>query len=378
MHTPEDSRSPEELSGADGQQLPPRNFAAPGDSQRPADEEAQTEPLYEIFRSGFGRSVLRRFRDMVVTLFLMSLLLFLVFQILPGDPITMMLGTQGSPEKRAALEAELQLGRSPLERYAHSISGLFDPAHPSKSLRFQKPVRSLMQGRLRLTCFLSLYAFVLIILMSIPLALLSYAKQGSALDRFISLLAQFFMSIPGFFMGILLILLFGFLFQQYDPGAYSKAGKGFSEQLAALSLPAFSLALPKLSQAVQFLRTALIEGQEEEYLRTARSKGAGPARLLFCHLLRNSLLPYLTALALILAELLTGSLVAEQVFVLPGIGRMLFTAIESRDLPLAQGILMTLGFIVVLINFTVDMLCYLVDPRLRSAEAVGNERGGDV
>ncbi len=322
---------------------------------------------------------LRKFRDVAATLLLMSLLVFLVFYIIPGDPITMMLGTDARPEKRAALEEELQLHQPPLLRYWHSVEGLWNHRQPSLSLRFQKPVAGLIASRLGVTMTLAILAFLIVLILCFPLAILASRRAGGWLDRLLSMGTHFFMAIPGFFLGILLILLFAFILKLVRPGYFVPLRQGFWPYLGSLFLPALAVALPKLSQAVQFLRSSLLESKNEDYVRTARSKGASEARVLFHHRLRNSLLPLVTTLGLILAELMTGSLVVEQVFVLPGIGRLLFTAIEARDLPLAQGIILTIAFIVVMINLLCDLISRLIDPRLDSAAATGGrEEAGDV
>lgn len=345
-----------------------------------ADRRHETAiPGQRMRRKAFLRFLARKLRDVVATLLMMSLLVFWVFYIIPGDPVTMMLGTHATPEKKAALEAELKLDQPALTRYISSVTGLFNPHDPSLSIRFGKPVRSLIADRIGVTVTLALMAFLIILVLSFPLAILCARREGGLADRAISFTAQLFMAVPGFFLGIILILVFAFVFKIFDPGHFVPLKDGLWAHVRSLILPAFAVSLPKLSQAVQFLRTALIQGKEEDYVRTARSKGASPGRVLFVHLLRNSLLMMITTLGLILADLLTGSLVVEQVFVLPGAGRLLFTAIEARDLPLTQGIILTIACMVIFINLMSDLISRLIDPRLDSADATGGrEEAGDV
>jgi peptide/nickel transport system permease protein len=318
----------------------------------------------KLSRSDYWRFLGAKLRDLVFTLWLMSLIVFLIFYIIPGDTVTMLLGTEATPEKRAALEAELNLDQPPLERYRHSLRGLWDPDDPSISLRFRQPVRDLIAPRLGLSLGLALYGFVLIVLLSLPLSIISAWWENSWIDKLTSSLAQIFMAVPGFFLGILLILLFAFAFSSFQVGNYQPATADFWGHLQGLFLPALALALPKVAQAQQFFRAELVKAKSAPYVRTARSKGAGSWRVLFCHMFRNSLRPFVTSLGLILAELITGSLVVEQVFVLPGMGRLLFTAIETRDLPLAQGLILTIAALVILLNALVDLLNALIDPRI--------------
>lgn len=307
----------------------------------------------------------RQGMKMLLSLFLSSLLVFFSFYALPGDPLDLMLGTEASEEKREALAAALHLDQGPMESYRRSVFGLFSQKDPVMSIRFQQPVRSLMLGRLGLSLRLAFLAFAMVLALALPLAILAVRRPQGRLDRFISGLSQFLMAIPSFFMGMLLILLFGFVFKLYRLGAYQALSSGLLAHLRSLLVPALALALPLLFRALQFLRSALLETAEADYVRTARSKGAGFWRILWVHRLRNSFLAFVTTLGVILAELITGSFLVEQIFVLPGLGRLLFTAIEARDLPLAQGIILSLAGLVILINGLADQLNAWIDPRLK-------------
>lgn len=317
----------------------------------------------------------KKFRDVLFTLVLMSLLVFAIFHVIPGDPVAMILGTDAPPEKRAALEEQLQLDRPAHQRYISSLTGLFDRENPSKSIRFQKPVRDLIREPFKVTLNLALLSFFLILLAAVPLAIICAVREGKWADRIIGAVSQLFMAIPPFFLGILLILLLSLALRSFQTVKYVPLAGGFWRSQLSLLLPAVAIALPKLSQVIQFLRSELVLGKREDYVRTAKSKGAGPARILFLHLMRNSLLPLVTTLALVLADLFTGSLIVEQVFLLPGISRLLIAAIEARDLPLAQGIVMLIALLVILVNLAGDLGARLIDPRLDSADATGGKGG---
>lgn len=334
-------------------------------------------PGFSDTRKDFFRFLLRKGWDLIFTLFLMSLIVFLLFYIIPSDPIAMMLGTEGSPERKAALEKILDIDKPLVERYLNSVLGLFSKDNPSLSIRFQKPVGELILPRLALSFNLAVLAFILVTLIAVPLAILSALSKHRAIDSFFSYLSDFFLAIPGFFLGIVLIIIFAFVFKQFQVGHYVPFTQGFWPHLKSLFLPALALALPKVAQAQQFYRTALLKTKEEDFIRTVKAKGASPFRLVFHHLLRNSLIPLVTSLGLIFADLITGSLIVEQVFVLPGAGRILLTAIEARDFPLAQGLILVIAAAVIIINALVDLLNALIDPRIVSPEAavMGGEDG---
>lgn len=320
----------------------------------------------------------KKIRDVLFTLVLMSLLVFAIFHVIPGDAVAMILGTDAPPEKRAALEEELQLDQPAYQRYFRSLTGLFDRENPSKSIRFQKPVRELIRKPFAVSLNLALLSFILILLAAVPLAIVCSVREGKLADRLIGAVSQLFMAIPPFFLGILLILLLSLALRSFHTVKYIPLSQGFWRSQVSLLLPAVAIALPKLSQVIQFLRSELVQGKREDYVRTAKSKGAGPARILFLHLMRNSVLPLVTALSLILAELFTGSLIVEQVFLLPGISRLLIAAIDARDLPLAQGIIMLIALLVILVNLAGDLGARLIDPRLDSADATGGGKGGSL
>lgn len=312
--------------------------------------------------SGF---ILRQLRDMIITLLLMSCFVFLIFYIIPGDPVTMILGTHASADRREALAHELNLDKPPLLAYKDSLVGLFSLEHPAQSIRFRQPVRSFMAPRLALTLRLAALAFALILFLAVPLAILCARFPHSFLDRFLSYLAEIFMAVPGFFLGILLVILFSLVLGQGSWARFVPLEAGTGAHLQSLILPALALALPQIGRAQQFYRTALLATRQEDYVRTAEAKGASPARVIYFHMIRNSLLPLVTSLGVILAELITGSLVVEQVFGLPGAGKLLLSAILARDLPLAQGLILAIAGLVIVINTLVDLINAFIDPRLQ-------------
>lgn len=305
----------------------------------------------------------RRFFKLFVLLFVISILLFSAFRFLPGDPAQAMLGLSASPEKVEELREKMGLNDPLHEQYLNSLTGLFSKTDPLLSYRFKKPVTSLIKDRLSLSFALTIYSFLLILLISIPLALIAAYYPEKKIDYTISVLNRVFQSIPPFFLAMLLTIFTAKVFNVFQKQFYPHDGD-FLIKLKALTLPALSIALPRLAQAFQFLRDALIEQWKKDYVWTARSQGAHEKRILLKQLLPNALVPFVTATGLVLADLLTASLVVEQVFKLPGLGRLMATAVSQRDFPLAQGLLLFFSFIIIVLNRLVDLLNRLVDPRL--------------
>ncbi|MDO5734539.1 MAG: ABC transporter permease [Eubacteriales bacterium] len=330
------------------------------------------------------RRILRNLLAFISLLLAISILLFAAFRFLPGDPARAMLGLSAEETKVQELRHELGLDKPLLEQYTQSILGIFRQDKPLLSLRFKEPVLDLIKARLPLSLSLALFAFVLILLIAIPLALLAAYYDGRTADWLSGILTRIMQAIPPFFMAMLLSLILATLFNYYRPSFYPQ-NAALSERLKALALPALAIALPRLSQAFQFLRDALVAEWSKDYVLTARSQGAGRARILLSQLLPNALIPFITASGLIFAEILSSSLIIEQVFKLPGIGQLLFAAVAQLDFPLAQSIILLLACLIISINRAVDFLNRSLDPRLtiksRSSspvtlKALGSNQGG--
>ncbi len=309
------------------------------------------------------RRLLEPIVKLVLLLFIISLLLFLAFRFLPGDPARAMLGLSASPERVESLREEMGLNDPLAKQYLRSLTGLFSDTDPLRSFRFKKPVSSLIADRLPLSAGLTVYSFVLILVLSIPLALVAAYRPEKPLDFGVSFLTRILQSIPPFFLAMLLTIVSAMVFGIFQKSFYPHNGSFFTK-LKALTLPALSIALPRLSQAFQFLRDALVDEWKKDYVWTARSQGAHRPRILLKQLLPNALVPFITATGLILVELLTASLIVEQVFKLPGLGQLLFTAVSQRDFPLAQTLLLFFAFWIIVLNRLVDVLNRVVDPRL--------------
>ncbi len=301
---------------------------------------------------------------LIITLFIVSLLAFLAFEIIPGDAATQRLGTEATPEALEALREELGLNRPLLVRYFDWLCN-FLSGDMGVSYSYSIPVRDMLASKLPITGVLTLMSIVMITVVSIPLGILQGRYAGRLPDLGATMLGQILMSVPPFFLGIVLTLVFGLILRFFTPGDFVSYTDSVSDFLRCLLFPAIAIAVPKIAQTAKMLRTSILQETGEEYVRTARSHGRSYSGVLYVHVLRNALIPVLTFLAQMIADIAAGSLIIEQVFSIPGIGRLLLTSIANRDYPVAQAIIVILAFLVVVINYLVDVLCRIIDPRVR-------------
>ena len=306
----------------------------------------------------------KKFLTLIITLFIVSLLAFLAFQVIPGDPTTKMLGTEATEEARAALRAELGLDGNVLARYFRWL-GDFLRGDMGISYSYQMPVSQMLADKLPITFLLSAMSFLFTVALSIPLGILVGSARSKAMDVAISALDQMVMSVPPFFLGILATYLFGTVLNLFSTGNFVSYTVSWSGCLGYLVLPALSIAIPRVAMTVKMLRSSILSELERDYVRTARSRGADRRRILSRHVLKNALIPVITFLAVSAAEIMTGSIIIEQVFAIPGVSRLLLASISSRDFPVVQAIVVILAAWIVLVNFAADLLYQLADPRIR-------------
>ena len=310
------------------------------------------------------RYAAKKLFTLIITLFIVSLLAFLAFQIIPGDPTTAMLGTQATPEARAELQAELGLDRPVPVRYWDWLTS-FLTGDFGESYSYRLPVAGLLGEKLAITGVLILMAFLFTIVLSIPLGILAGSIRNPVLDKLMTALDQVVMSVPPFFLGILTCYLFGTLLRVFVPGDFVSYTQDWGAFLSYLILPALSIALPRVAMTVKMLRGSILEQLGEDYVRTARSRGLPRGEILRRHVLKNALLPVITFLAVSAAEIMTSSIIVEQVFTIPGVGRLLLSSISNRDFPVVQAIVVILAAWIVVVNLVADELYQLADPRIR-------------
>jgi ABC-type dipeptide/oligopeptide/nickel transport system permease component/ABC-type transport system substrate-binding protein len=297
------------------------------------------------------------------TLLVATAIVFIVVQIVPGDPVRYMMGLQAEPSAVAAMRQQLGLDAAPLQRYLLWLQGL---AHGDfgQSYTYRIPVGTLIAERLQVSLPLALYALLLSTAIAFPVGLLAAARRGRAADVLLTSLTQLGLAVPNFWLGMLLVLLFAITLHWASAGGFPGWSLGFRPALGALTLPAFALAMPQAAILARVLRGALIETLREDYIRTARAKGAGEWPVLWRHALPNALVPVLTILGMQFSFLLAGGVIIENVFFLPGLGRLVFQAIEQRDLMVVQSVVIVLVLAIVCVSFSVDLLYELVNPRL--------------
>jgi peptide/nickel transport system permease protein len=307
-----------------------------------------------------------RFFSLALTLIVASLVIFLVLEVVPGDPASFMLGLNATPESAAALSEALGLNGSPPVRYFNWITGMLQGDF-GISYSYKVPVAELVRERVWVSLPLAFYALILSTLIAFPVGLLAASKRNSATDVSIMGLTQLGVAVPNFWFAMLLVLFFAVTLRWFSAGGFPGWDEGVFNGLHALTLPAIALALPQASILARVMRSALLDTLSEDYIRTARAKGLNPRQTLWRHAMRNALIPVLTIIGLQFSFLLAGGIIIENVFFLPGLGRLVFQAITSRDLITVKSVVMILVFVIVLITFLVDITYAMVDPRLRRA-----------
>lgn len=299
----------------------------------------------------------------LLTLFCVALLSFFLFQIIPGDAALSRLGTDATAEQLAELRAEYGYDRNIIVRFFSWLGGVFT-GDLGVSIKYGPiTVAELIGQRLPVTVWLGLISILMITLLSIPIGLLCAKRPGGIVDRTSDWLAHIFMAIPSFVQGILITLIFGIILELFIPGKYVSPGNDFGGFLQSLFFPALAVALPKIAMTVKFMKTSVKKELRLDYVRTARAKGNTGNGILWKHVLKNSLLPVITFIGLIVAEVMAGSIMVEKVFNLPGLGLLLVNSIANRDFNVVQAIVMYIAIIVIAVNFLVDIIYKLIDPR---------------
>jgi len=314
----------------------------------------------------------RRLAALAATLAVASVVVFAVLELLPGNAAEVILGDTATPESLAALQAKLGLDRPPLERYGQWVGDLLQ-GQTARSISYDTPTAELIAERMRVTLPLAVMAMLMTVIIAISTGVYAASRHNRMADVGVMAATQLGIALPNFWFAILLILLFAVKLQWVSAGGFpgwsSDDGGGLWAGLVALILPAVALALVQAAILSRVTRSAVLEVLREDFVRTARAKGLSQRQALWRHVLRNAMIPVLTIMGLQFANLITGTIVIENVFVLPGIGRLVFQAISNRDLVVVRDVVMLLAAVVVVVNFVVDVLYAWVDPRLRRGDA---------
>ncbi|MCL2093170.1 MAG: ABC transporter permease [Treponema sp.] len=306
----------------------------------------------------------------LITLILVSVLCFLAFLIIPGDAALLALGTEATQEQIEALQEELGLNMSLPAQY-FSWLGRFLRGDQGYAARFRgATITGLILERLPVTITLALLSFSFMLLIAVPVSLFAARREHSLAGRIITTLTALNISVPGFFLGILFIWVFGLIFRLFVPGAYIDYRDDVFGFISYMIFPALAIALPNAAFLIKFLRSAIQREFNSDYARTARSKGGSRPYILKNHVFKNASIPGITLLGMIIGDILSGSLVIEQVFSIPGLGRLLITSINSRDFPMIGTLMMYVAFIVIMANTAADIALQMVDPRIRLEKRV--------
>ena len=302
----------------------------------------------------------RRLTALMVTLLVASLLIFLLLEILPGDPAAVILGVGAQEDTLRALRAELGLDLPAPVRYLNWLGEVLQ-GDLGRSYTYDTPVQELLLNRVELSLPLALLAILLSTGIAIPLGVFAASRHRKVADTGIMGFAQLGVAVPNFWFAILLILLFSVRLGWFSAGGFAGWDAGWFPAFKSLVLPAVALALPQAAILARVTRSSVLETVQEDYIRTARAKGLSRSQALWRHAVRNALIPVVTILGLQLSFLLAGTIIIENVFYLPGVGRLLFQAIAQRDLMVVKNLVLVLAATVVLINFLVDLLYAVLD-----------------
>lgn len=309
--------------------------------------------------------VIKKVGTMIFTLCIVCFLIFGAFSMIPGDPALSKLGTQATESSLNALREEMGLNRPFLVRFGdwfiHALQGDF-----GASYSYNMPVAEMVMDKIPITITMTLMAFVFIVVISIPLSVYTVKHENGMVDKVIMVLNQVLMAVPPFFSGILITFVFGILLKWFVPGGYVSYDTNFGGFLGYMIFPAIAIALPKIAMTVKLFRSSLLQEKKKEYVRTAYSKGNNTRGVLYGHILKNALIPVITFLGMVLTDMIAGSIIIEQVFNIPGLGRILLTSISNRDYPVVEAIVLCIAVLVIVVNFLVDVLYHVIDPRMRT------------
>ena len=305
----------------------------------------------------------KKISGLIIALLIVTMAAFAAFEIIPGDPARTILGTEATEESVIALREEMGLNRPLPQRYLEWVKD-FVSGDMGTSYFYQMPVKQMIGDKIPITVTLAVMAFLFILLISIPVSIISVKYKGGFIDRFFLVLNQVTMSIPPFFIGIIFTFIFGLTLKMFIPGGYVSYTEDIGAFVSYLIFPAIAIALPKAAMTTKLLRNSLLTEMNQDYVRTARSRGNSEARVLFVHVFKNGLLPVITFLGMVAADLVANSIVIEQVFGIPGLGRTLISSISKRDYPVVEAIIVLVAIVVLVVNVLVDIIYRKLDKRI--------------
>jgi peptide/nickel transport system permease protein len=310
------------------------------------------------------RYLIQRIVGMIAVMFTVVTIVFVIVRVAPGDPAAVMLGPDATPADIAALRERLGLDRPLVVQYVYFLGQLLR-GDLGQSIFLNMPVLSALAERAEPTFFLTVFSIFIASAIALPVGILAAYRRGSLFDQLATTLAMLAASIPSFWLGLILIQVFAVRLGWFPVSGYGGPGAPFLVRLTHLVLPALALGIVSSALITRFTRASMLDVLNDEYVRTARSKGMGEFRVVMKHAFKNALIPVLTVIGLTVALLVSGAVVTETVFGLPGVGNLVVSAVLRRDYPVIQGALLVIAALYVLINFAIDMLYLAIDPRVR-------------
>lgn len=299
------------------------------------------------------------------TLLLVSLIIFLIFNILPGNPAQAILGPDADIQQIRVLEEQLGLNEPLHTRYFNWIGGIFQ-GDLGTSYRYREPVAHIIADRLPVTLSLTIYSLLITIVIAIPIGIFISRYEGTAVSTIANTISQLGISIPSFWLAFVLILLFSVNLGWLPTFGYKSLSDGVFEHLRSMVLPSISIAISNIAVIIRYLSNSVADQMNRDYVTTALVKGADDNRIMYRHVLKNASLPVITIFGLMVADTLGGSIIIENVFALPGIGSLLNSSVQTRDFPLIQSLVLFISVIIILANFVVDILYQVIDPRIKT------------
>jgi len=310
------------------------------------------------------RYILQRLFGMIVVMFLVVTIVFVIVRVTPGDPAAVMLGPDATAQDIASLRARLGLDQPLALQYLYYFGQLLR-GDLGQSIFLNEPVTAALVERAEPTFFLTVFSLIIASVIALPIGIYSAYRRGSLFDQAATALAMLAASIPSFWLGLILIQSFAVRHGIFPVSGYGGPGSSFGDRMYHLALPSIVLGVVSSALILRFTRASMLDVLGDDYIRTARAKGLIERKVILKHALKNALIPILTVIGLTAAVLISGAVVTETIFSLPGIGNLVVSAVLRRDYPVIQGALLVIAGLYVLINFAIDMLYLLVDPRVR-------------
>ena len=304
-----------------------------------------------------GKYIIKKLIRLIITLIVTSFVIFLIFELVPGDPVLDKLGTRATPELVEALRIQYGLNEPFILRYFKFLGGIFT-LNFGTSYTYGIPVATLLKEKIVINLF-----FVVVI--SFPLGIYVAKHTGGLSDKIISPLNQASMSVPSFVLGLLITFFFGIVLRWFKPGGYVSYNANFGQFLYFLIFPAFALAIPKIAMCIRLLKGNILEEATKDYALTAYARGNNTTGLLYRHVLKNAIMPTITFIGMIAADMICSGIVIEQVFSIPGLGQILISSISTRDFPVVEAEVMMIALFIMLISFITDIIHVCLDPRVR-------------